>query len=286
MSDNKDSRQNVNEKQKELLQNATLRHLIKHNLKKGQNTKLIIVCLAIVGSLGTVGFFTFSNNDVVQNEPEHMKTMLRVQNLRGDTVSTWAAWKILEEDLFHVHVVDSAYATKERQDAILDTIMSLEKIEIDDSLLHKGPKGTTSTYYMGWYGALNSINNTTLHPIPKNLHFHVTDKGEGDILIELNNMPHPEGISGYTTTVIDENSHQILKAHITIYNVEKLSMPQLKTIVRHELGHGFGLGHSTAPEDLMAPQITTAYPYISECALDTIEALYNDLGTDEVMCKK
>ena len=228
----------------------------------------------------------FTNYFPDEQAQDHLKTGFLIQNLRGDTVDTWASWKILEGDLFHVHVVDSVYATKERLDVILGTIMSTEKLVIDASWLHKGPEGFTSTYYTGWAGALNSINDTTKLPIPKNLHFHVTDKGEGDILIELTNLSHPDGISGYTTAVIDEDSHQILKARITIYNIERLSMPQLETIVLHELGHGFGLAHSSAPEDLMAPEITTAYPYISECDLDAIKLLYDGGESSSVTCEK
>ncbi|MFQ5476959.1 MAG: matrixin family metalloprotease [Nitrosopumilus sp.] len=57
-------------------------------------------------------------------------------------------------------------------------------------------------------------------------------------------------------------------------------------MVRHELGHSFGLAHSTAPEDLMAPMIVTEFPYISDCDLDAIIFLYNGGESGQVVCKK
>jgi predicted Zn-dependent protease len=62
-------------------------------------------------------------------------------------------------------------------------------------------------------------------------------------------------------------------------------LEELKTIVRHELGHGFGLAHSSAPEDLMYAEIKTEYPYISECDISAIEKLYNNLQESRVICE-
>ena len=277
----------VNEKQKELLQNAILGIVNKNNFKKNtRSSKYIGISLVVISVIICISIFVFLDNAIHENKQESFKTNFLIQNLRGDTMDTWVSWKISEGDSFHVHVINSKYATEERLNAIRDVIMSTKEYEIDDSLLHKGPKGMSSTYYAGWMGALNSINSTTSSPIPKNLHFHVTDRGEGNILIDLSNLSHPDGYSGFTTAVIDENEHQILKSRITIYNIEKLDISQLETIVLHELGHGFGLAHSSAPEDLMAPEITTPYPYISECDLDAITLLYDGGQQSTVICKR
>lgn len=251
--------------------------------------KKVIIVAVMVGFLGgaTSLFIVNLTNDVYDvsfDIPLHSQFL--IQNLKGDTIDTWVSWKIVEGDLFHVHVVDSKYATQERIDAIIETIMTSEKVEVDNSLLHKGPKGSTSTYYVGWYGALNSIDDNIESPIPKKLHFHITDKGEGHILIELSNLTSPDGIDGFTKSIVDDAENQILKSRITIYNIERLSIEQLKTILRHELGHGFGLAHSTDPEDLMAPTITTDYPYISECDLDAITLLYDGGKRSQVICEK
>lgn len=272
------------EQEKELAKSTTEEY---KKLAKSSKKKLTILAVSVIFVIGIFGSYIYSdfNNDSVVLGDE-MRSQFVIQNLRGDTVDTWIAWNITEDDLFHVHVIDSPYATEERQNAIFDVIISNEKIELDNSLLHKGPKGTTSTYYTGWKGALNSINDITASPIPKNLHFHVTDQGDGDIMIDLSNLSNPDGYSGFTKSIVDNVQHQILKSTITIYNVDSLSIEELKTIVRHELGHGFGLAHSSAPEDLMAATITTNYPYISECDLDAISLLYDDGESSQVICEK
>lgn len=248
--------------------------------------KYLTITLALVSVIAVLAAISFTN---IMHPQDHLEKPLSsnylIQNLRGDTVDTWVSWKKPNDGLFHVHVQNSQYATKERLDAILDTIMSQKKIELDNSLMHKGLKGTSSTYYAGWYGALNSITTDTKFNIVKNLHFHVEDVPTGDIMIKLVTLSNPDGYSAYTNSIIDEQNHQILKSTITVYNIDKISLEDLKTLVRHELGHGFGLAHSTATEDLMAPVISTDYPYISQCDLDAITHLYDGGQTSKVVCE-
>jgi hypothetical protein len=263
--------------------------ILNESKKRLRASKKLMMCISIISIVFTlilIGFYLSSLSNI---EPisEHHKSLYLIQNLRGDTVDTWVSWKKPDDGLFHIHVQNSQYATKERLDAIIDVIMSQQKLEIDNSILHKGLKGTTSVYYAGWYGALNSIKIDTKFNIVKNLHFHVDDKvPTGDIMINLINLSNPDGYSAYTNSIIDEENHQILKSTITVYNIDKISLEDLKTLVRHELGHGFGLAHSTAPEDLMAPVITTDYPYISECDLDAIHHLYDGGESSKVVCEK
>ncbi|KFM18814.1 peptidase M10A protein [Marine Group I thaumarchaeote SCGC AAA799-P11] len=209
-----------------------------------------------------------------------------IQNLRGDTIDTWISWNVVGDDLFHVHLQDSPEVTDRLQQAVVDVIMSDDSFLIDDSEQHKGPKGTVSRYYLGWQGALNSIDANTERDIPKNLHFHVTDKCEGNVIIYLKNYASADGFSGFTNSIVDESNNQILKSTITIYDVDSLSAEGFKTILRHELGHSFGLAHSTAQEDLMHPVILTNYPYISDCTLDGIIHLYDNNDESSVVCDK
>jgi len=274
---------NVRElKQEKNILNETIQLQNVIHQKTDRNLYFIIGFLTVLVAI-VLSSVIFSIED---QTPNTFSSSFLIQNLKGDTIDTWVAWKIVEGDAFHIHVVDSPYATEERLNAVMDVIMSTEEIEIDDSLLHKGPLGDSSTYYPGWMGALNSIDDDTKTPIPKNLHFHATDKGEGDIMIKLSNLSNADGFAGFTMGIVDEEQHQILKSTITIYDIESLGNEQLKTILRHELGHGFGLAHSSAPEDLMAPIITTNYPYISHCDLDAITLLYDGGESSQVICEK
>lgn len=243
--------------------------------------------LAIVAVFGTgIGVFYFTTTVDFSQSEDTLLTKYIVQNLRGDTVDTWHAWKKADGVPLTIHLMNSKHVTDERVGIIQNVIMSEEKIVIDGSILHNGPEGTTSIYYAGWTGALNSMGNDTRFNIPKDLRFQIDDDPTGDIVIRLTDTSNPERYSGFTRSIIDEVNHQVLKSEITIYNIDKISSDHLEILVRHELGHALGLAHSTDPADLMAPIITTGYPYISECVVDAIKFLYDGGKSSQVVCEK
>ena len=45
------------------------------------------------------------------------------------------------------------------------------------------------------------------------------------------------------------------------------------------------LAHSTASEDLMAPQMQTEYPFISPCDVDAITSLYDGQSSSQAVCQ-
>lgn len=209
-----------------------------------------------------------------------------IQNLQGDTIDTWLSWRIVPEQTLHVGIVDGK-KYPDKVELIKEVILSEKSIEIDDSLLHKGPEGSASIYYVGWAGALKQAAQTTTQlSIPQNFQVIETTSGQGEITIMLTDEKSGDGYSGYTKSIADSTQNQILKSTITIYEVDKLTDDQFKTILRHELGHAFGLAHSTAPEDLMAPTIQTQYPYISDCDVDSIVKLYDGGKKSQVTCEK
>ncbi|MGQ0605542.1 MAG: M57 family metalloprotease, partial [Candidatus Nitrosotenuis sp.] len=197
----------------------------------------------------------------------------------------WQRWNLMENDQIAVNIINSNEATPEQLYALKAAILSDEAIQLDDSLLHKGPQGSTSTYYTGWAGALkHASKNPTKYYIPTEFVILESARGEGQITINLVTYKDSDGYTGYTRSIIE--GKQILKSTITIYDVDSLSAETIGTIIRHEFGHALGLAHSTAPEDLMAPLISTPYPYISECDVSAITTLYDGNESSQVVCEK
>ncbi len=215
--------------------------------------KKYYMTIAIAGIVigGFVGVFTFYENTIEKDNlvliSEPAKSKYLVQNLRGDTLKTWFPWMLVGSQAFRVNILDNNLATPERIDVIKEFIISEEILDIDNALTHKGPKGTTSTYYKGWAGALQiaAKENTELQ-IPLIFEFSNSKRPLGDITVELSSLSNPDGYYGYTKSVVDQG--EILKSHIIIYDVNSISNDQLSTIMMHEFGHVLVLAYSSAPE--------------------------------------
>ena len=82
-----------------------------------------------------------------------------------------------------------------------------------------------------------------------------------------------EGYDGYTNLFYDQNG-KIQKALVKIYNVDELDDIQLKSIIRHELGHALGLGHTDAKNDLMQSIINMNHNTISLLDLQALARIY------------
>lgn len=257
------------------------------NLRLSKKHIITIVGATIVIAVITIGYSLLVVDLVGQQYQVKnlgsIKSNYIVQNLKGDTIDTWLSWRLVDGYVINVNLIDGQ-KYPDKADIVKTVILSEESIEIDNSLLHKGPKGTTSTYYVGWTGALEHTNPTSLY-IPHKFNIIESSKGEGDITIKLTPQSNGDGYSGYTKSIADDSNNQILKSEITIYDIDKLSKAQFETILRHEFGHALGLAHSTAPEDLMHPTIETDYPYISSCDVDAMVSLYDGGKKSKVTCK-
>lgn len=254
--------------------------------KRKQNRKHHAVFLISIVVLSTcVGYYSHEfllliHSVLLVNHPQHV-----TQYLRGDSVGTLNPWHLVQDETLTIDIVNEANLSQDKISVVKDTILSTQTVIIDDSVLHKGPKGNTSTYYEGWAGALKEASKQkTKYVIPAQFDFVDNNGRSGDIIITLSNGKNFEGYTGYTKSILDDNA--ILKSFITIYDAPNLSDQQLTTIVMHEFGHAMGIGHSTAPEDLMAPTISMILPYISECDIDAIVGLYDGNQMSEIICQK
>ncbi len=267
--------------------NVQTAQMVKSQSKNKSRNHLTLLSVAVIPVIifATMGVGT----DLFEQEPVESSTLKSkyvTENLRGDTIDTWKFWNIVPGTALTVNIVNSDLLDNEKIQSIKETITSSETLIIDDSLTHKGPKGTSSIYYLGWSGSLNDAAElySTKYPIPNSFDIIESGRGEGDIIINLSNLKDGDGYSGYTKSIVDGN--EILKSHITIYDVQNLSESQLSAIALHEMGHALGLAHSTAPEDLMYPVIETNFPYISECDVSAIVSLYDGEIEGEVVCEK
>jgi DNA-binding response OmpR family regulator len=272
--------------QVEILSENISSHEHKKRLQEKKKFYIVIALIGIGVSAGFVSYSYYENNlflEKVHNNLANYKDEYLVQNLKGEIISTWVAWNIPSDRVIHVDIVNQAGVGHDKIDAIKDAILSKNTIQIDNSLLNKGPKGSFSTYHVGWLGALEDASQTdTAMYIPKQFEVSESGSGTGDIIITLSPDINPDGYTGLTKSISD--MHQILRSTVTIFDAQQLSINQLEVITRHEFGHTLGIAYSTDPEDLMHLTIQTQSGYISDCDISAIRSLYNGSQTSQVAC--
>ena len=244
--------------------------------------------LTVLGILIAIPFLLFSvfssdlDSSFVTNDGV-MKSGYVIQNLKGDTIDTFHSWNIPKERTLYINIVNPNVIDNDKVQIIRDAILSEKTVSLDDSLFHKALPGSQSTYFLGWSGALKQASQTaTKFTIPTS--FSINEGStNGDIAVILSTLESPDGYSGFTRSIVENN--QILKSTITIYKADQLSSAELETITRHEFGHAVGLIHSSDPYDLMHPTIETNYPFISNCDVSAITHLYDGNANDKAVCE-
>ena len=228
---------------------------------------LIILTITLVVFVFFIPFFSYTTGYALRSNYE-------MENMNGNKITTWVSWHVGKDDQLHIHVQDSPEVTKERMHVIADVILSNKTISVGNK-----------TYYAGWLGAIQDTHHqNVVNAIP--FHFHVmnTSSASSNVVIKLANLENHDGYTGYTKIIASNTHHQILQSIITIYRIDELTDSELALVMRHELGHAFGLTHSDNPDDLMYSIISRSLPYVSKCDAQAIVNLYNGTGTNTVTC--
>ncbi len=237
-------------------------------LKNFSNSKFIWIVMFSVLLVSLSGF----SQNIDADTP--MKSKLITKNLHVDKIITQAFWNILPNDTLNINLVNGDLLTNEQHDAVMHAITSMDSIELPDNLVNDDNSDSKSIYYLGWAGAMTEAQkDNTGETIPSNYNIVQSSTGNADIIIQFEKELNSNGFTGYTRTILQDD--EIIMSYIKIYDTDNLSISDLTTIVRHEFGHALGLGHSTDVEDLMASNIITSVPYISECNVSDIQNLYD-----------
>lgn len=147
-----------------------------------------------------------------------------------------------------------------------------EKVDIMEDAINSKHTKNSRTEFLGWNEGIKEISKLTEKKIPT-LHVEYTLKNKESITIYLMEQISPEGYDGFTHLFYDQNG-KINKAFIKIYNADELNNRQLESIIRHELGHALGLGHTNVKNDLMNPIINTYFNSISFLDLTALLHIY------------
>lgn len=171
-----------------------------------------------------------------------------------------AAWKEVKNNEIQVLIIRDAKVSQKHVDIVEDTINSKEVNNSGKKLFH------------GWNEGIKQISESHGVTIPT-LHVQSKLDSQDTIIIYLMDKIDTSGYDGYTNLYYDKNGN-IEKAFVKIFNVDELNENQLKTIVRHELGHALGLGHTNEKNDLMQPIIDMRYTAISLLDLQALARIY------------
>jgi len=117
------------------------------------------------------------------------------------------------------------------------------------------------------------------------INFNIVEFGNEDANIIIDLTPFKsENVYSANTNIVNGKHNQLLKAYITIYEVDQLSLNYIRMITTHEMGHALGLAHSTNPNDIMFSTLQTNHSFLSECNVKAIVELYNGAMNSKIEC--
>ena len=265
-----------------------LGEMIKANVTKTARKNYLIMVLAIIGIAVTVGTYPIIliNLGIVKMydyntvQSEFFINDLKVEST-DQTALPLSSWFLVKGDTLRINIVNGD-EYPEKNSIVRKVVYSNQIVSNDASLIGK----STKTYYLGWQNALEfaATQETTRH-IPQKFQIISSEKGEGDITITFSPLQNGDGKLGSTKILVDSFRNEILKAHITVYQVNEISDQTVEAVIRHELGHALGLPHAMSSRDLMNSRFSVENAYISECDINGIVTLYNEENLHPFVCK-
>jgi len=252
----------------------TLQSLYKDNVR-------VLSFIVLVGAL-----FLFINPEFVDTT-EALQSGDRIHNVNANqreyTIDTAMPWRLPEGGVLHVSILN-ANEFPEAAEIVKKALSSEEVIKIKGYLHRTDSKETTTTFYSGWTGALKaaSFEKTSLY-IPINFNIVEFGNENANIIIDLTPFKS-ENVYSANTNIVNGKYNQLLKAYITIYEVDQLSLNYIRMITTHEMGHALGLAHSTDPNDIMFSTLQANHSFLSECNVKAIVELYNGAMNSKIEC--
>jgi len=154
-----------------------------------------------------------------------------------------------------------------------DAKVSENQVEIVEQAINSKIVGNSErTLFFGWNEGIKEISKSFGVQVPTLEIQYKLERTEA-ITIHLSEKTNSQGYNGYTNLFYDANGN-IEKALVTIYNTDELNKIQLESIIRHELGHALGLGHTNVENDLMQANINMNFNAISLLDLQALAHVY------------
>ncbi|WP_297439831.1 matrixin family metalloprotease [Nitrosopumilus sp.] len=186
-------------------------------------------------------------------------TPLDIFSEEDDQWNELRKWKKIPDDKIPVLIVRDAKVSQNQVDIVENAINSKEV-------------KNSRTLFLGWNEGIKEISKSFGVKVPT-LEIQYKLESVEAITIHLKDKSSSNNYNGYTNLFYDKNGN-IQRAMITIYNTDELNKIEVESIIRHELGHALGLGHTNKENDLMQPKININYNLISFLDLKTLANIY------------